>query len=143
MSSMFRRVRLPGPVLVDERVGQDNKLSCHSDEGGFGCFAVVNQAFIEVFGSGIEAFCGEGGEIEDTPQGRPSAPNDTTPIALAGVIGDRSKPRQHGNGLGITSSKFGQAGKKRCGNNKAKARNGDQDLIPPGETLVSADAFEK
>src|SRR5688572_24660437 len=67
-SSIFWRLQLPGSILADERIGEDDELAGNRDEGGLGRFASGSQPLVEGADVGIKPGCREGGEIEGPSQ---------------------------------------------------------------------------
>jgi hypothetical protein len=132
----------PGSILADEGIGEDSKLSCDGDEGKLWWFSGGGHALVESFHVGIEAPCGEGGEIEDPTDVGATAPDDADTVALAGLVGDRRQAREHGDLLDGALAELGQAGEQGCSDNKADTGDRGQDGIAPGQAIIDLDALE-
>ena len=80
---------LPGAVLRDEGVGEDDELSHDGDEGDLWLFSCGAEAAVDDLEVWVEAGRGEGGHVEGAAQLRASAANMTGADLFAAVAGDR------------------------------------------------------
>src|ERR1700690_4301718 len=97
VSSILGWSFLPGSVLGDEGIGEDDKLSRDRDESDLGFFATLPQASVKRLQSGVPLTSADGGEVEHSAEGGATSPNNAFAVVFARLVGDRRKASEHGD----------------------------------------------
>src|SRR5215213_9832202 len=126
---MTRRTDLPRPVVADQDVCEDDELAGDSDKGDFFELTGGNEPSVENLHVAIVARGTEGGEIEDPAYGGPPAMDGATPLAFAGLVGDRGKAGEQCNLLMVATAELGEADEKCHSGDRSEARNREQDGV--------------
>jgi len=131
---------LPGAILFDEGVGEDDELSHDRGGGDFGFFAGVREPIVVVAQLRVAPGRGDGCEIEAGSHERAPAPD----MALAGlgaaVAGQRRKAGEKSGGFCRASPRLWQADDERDGLDGTDAGDGDDDVVTTLERGIGADA---
>ena len=112
-----------------ERVGQDQDLSSHGDQGDFGGFAACFESGVEGFHGRAVTDRGHGGLVERDAYFAATTADVADAAGGAAVVGKGSQAHESGDGLSGTLSEFGQVDQESPRDLGTDADDGLEDVV--------------
>ena len=146
---------IPGGVVFEHGVENDQQLAHASGENDFGLFAAsagiaLSQSLSKRSDVFVAAFGGEGGHVQGIPNGGSSSPDGSGSQQKSAVTIEGSDADERSDLLAVELSQFGEVGQEGGGGGGSDARHGghEVDLVLPVVVITNElfdlilDAFE-